>query len=95
MSGLKPRTSARRCSMRVDPGLSTTSLSAREYQYVKVRNTGLGVLPLRWIGITGTNASGFGPNRGCPIFLLPGKVCDIWVWFEPATVGTKAATLMV
>jgi TolB protein len=62
---------------------------------VQVRNTGPGVMPVRWIGIQGTNADQFDSRRWCPGMLEPGHVCNIPVIFAPTTVGSKTATLVV
>ena len=62
---------------------------------VQVRNTGPGVMPVRWIGIQGMNADQFDSRRWCPGMLEPGHVCNIPVIFAPTTVGSKSATLVV
>jgi hypothetical protein len=62
---------------------------------VQVRNTGPGVMPVRWIGIQGTNADQFESRRWCPGVLEPGRVCNIPVTFAPTAFGSKSATLVV
>ena len=63
-------------------------------------NTGVGALSVSSITISGTNAASFAQTNTCgtlPASLAVGTTgtCSISVTFNPATVGTKSATLTV
>jgi Tol biopolymer transport system component len=63
--------------------------------YVKVRNTGTTLLPIRWIVLAGGDKDQFGRVRRCRAILEPGRACNIPVWFKPTTAGVKSARLVV
>jgi hypothetical protein len=52
-------------------------------------------MPIKWIGIQGTDADQFDRRRWCPGLLEPGRVCNIPVMFVPTSVGSKTARLVV
>ena len=64
-------------------------------QWVKVRNTGAGVMPVNWVGLVGPDASQFSRQRWCPAQLDPGRVCNVPVYFKPTSTGAKSARLIV
>ena len=65
------------------------------WRWVQVRNTGPGVLPIKWVGLAGPDASQFDRHRYCPGTLAPGKVCNVPVWFRPTFAGSKSAVLVI
>lgn len=83
--------------------LSVTSLNfgrqavgtVSDIKWVQVRNTGPGLLPMKWIGLLGPDKGEFSRRRACPGVLAPGKVCNIPVRFQPTSTGAKSARLVV
>ena len=65
------------------------------WYWVQVRNTGPGVLPIKWVGsrvrmqVSSTDTA---IARGT---LAPGKVCNVPVWFQPTSAGSKSAVLVI
>lgn len=62
---------------------------------VTLTNSGNGVLNISSITLAGANAAEFSQTNDCGPTLSPGAFCTISVIFQPATPGTKAATVNV
>ncbi len=72
------------------------SFGASLVQTVTVFNVGTGDLQIQSVSLTGAAAGEFGLESGADAALLvPGTRQDITVFFNPASVGTKGATLQI
>jgi len=63
---------------------------------ITVKNAGTGLLVISKISFTGANAAEFTEtNDTCSVTINPNDLCTIPVVFDPATIGSKTAVLML
>lgn len=62
---------------------------------VTIMNTGIVVLPMTSITLTGTNSGQFARTNNCPAQVEVGGSCTVDVVFKPTSKGSKTATLKV
>jgi uncharacterized repeat protein (TIGR03803 family) len=62
---------------------------------ITLTNTGIGVLTVSSIGITGPNSGEFSQTNNCPTTLQPANSCGINVTFAPNVLGSASASLNI
>lgn len=84
-------------------GISPTSInfgnqlvnSTSNIQTITLSNTGLGILNISSINITGANANNFNQTNNCGPTLGSGSNCTINITFTPSSTGSKTANLSI
>jgi hypothetical protein len=74
-----------------DQGVGTTSSP----QVITLTNTGIGIMNISSIEVTGTNSGDFAEINKCPSSLAPGGTCQISVKFAPKVADTRNAAVKI